>query len=52
MYFTGSKDIKFYIQKWIKDHRDSLVGKTVVDLPAGNGVSAKQLHDLGASPLI
>lgn len=48
MYFFGSKDIKFYVQKWIDDRKDFLVGKRVLDLPAGNGVSSKQMHALGA----
>ncbi|MNK22766.1 bifunctional 3-demethylubiquinone-9 3-methyltransferase/ 2-octaprenyl-6-hydroxy phenol methylase [compost metagenome] len=48
MFFFGSKDIKFYVQRLIESRRDSLKGKTVLDLPAGNGVSAQQLHSLGA----
>ncbi|WP_374032751.1 class I SAM-dependent methyltransferase [Bdellovibrio bacteriovorus] len=49
MYFFGSKDIKFYVQKWIENRKDFFAGKDVLDLPAGNGVSARQLHALGAN---
>ncbi|UOF02228.1 class I SAM-dependent methyltransferase [Bdellovibrio reynosensis] len=48
MYLLGSKDIKFYIKKWIADRNDFFKNKTVLDLPAGNGLSSKQLHDIGA----
>lgn len=51
MFFFGPKDIKFYVQKWIESRKDSLAQKTVLDLPAGNGVSAQQLHNLGAKVL-
>lgn len=48
MFFLGSKDIKFYVESWIEDRKGLFKGKTVLDLPAGNGVSSKQLHSIGA----
>lgn len=49
MYFFGSKDIKFYVKNWIDTRKESFVGKAVLDLPAGNGVSAQQLKSVGAN---
>lgn len=46
--FFGSKDIKAYVFKWIQYSQSALNGKTVVDVPAGNGISTQQLRQVGA----
>ncbi|MFS4461124.1 class I SAM-dependent methyltransferase [Bdellovibrio sp. HCB2-146] len=48
MILFGSKDIKFYVNKWLEDHASLFAGKTVLDLPAGNGVSSDKMAKLGA----
>lgn len=44
------KSIKYHIKKYLNANQDRLKGKKVVDLPAGNGITSKQLLDLGAVP--
>jgi SAM-dependent methyltransferase len=51
LYFFGTKDIKAYVKAWIEQSSAQLSGKTVVDVPAGNGVSTEQLHQVGAKTI-
>jgi SAM-dependent methyltransferase len=48
MRFSGPKEIKFYVSQWIKNNAANLKGKLVIDLPAGNGVTSRELKDSGA----
>ncbi len=45
----NKKSIKYYVRNWIEKKRKKLQGKTVVDFPAGNGVTSKILFDAGAN---
>lgn len=45
------KSIKYYVKRFILARKEELKGKTVVDFPAGNGVTAKILQDIGANVL-
>lgn len=51
MNFFGTKDIKAYVSKWIQERTAQLSGKTVIDVPAGNGVSTEHLHKVGANTI-
>jgi SAM-dependent methyltransferase len=51
LYFFGTKDIKAYVSKWIEESSAQLSGKTVIDVPAGNGVSTEHLHKVGANTI-
>lgn len=44
------KSIKYHIKKYLLANQERLKGKIVLDLPAGNGITSKQLLDLGAIP--
>ena len=44
------KSIKFHIRKYLHNNQERLKNKIVLDLPAGNGITSKQLLDLGAVP--
>ncbi len=46
--FSGSKDIKVLLPALLRRRRAELVGKTVLDVPAGNGDTAQLLLELGA----
>ena len=48
MNFFGTKEIKTHVNRWVRDHAESLKDKVVVDFPAGNGVSSRSLKDVGA----
>lgn len=48
---NNPRSIKFYIKRFLLDNASVLKGKRVVDMPAGNGVTTKQLLDIGAVPL-
>lgn len=45
------KSIKFHVKKHLQTNRDLYAGKSVVDFPAGNGVTTKILQDIGAQPI-
>lgn len=51
MNFFAPKEIKVHVKRWIENHRADLSGKTVVDLPAGNGISSETLANIGAKVL-
>lgn len=48
MWLTDPKEIKFHVKKWINANAEELKGKNVLDFPAGNGVSSKELIAVGA----
>lgn len=50
-YEDNPKSIKYHVKQYLLRHRKRFAGKTVVDMPAGNGVTAKILKDIGAKPL-
>ena len=48
MRFFGTKEIKTIVGQWVRSNQTALRGKTVVDAPAGNGVTSAMLHGVGA----
>lgn len=46
-YEDNPKSIKYHVKKYLLQHAGRFKGKTVVDLPAGNGVTSKILKDIG-----
>lgn len=50
-YEDNPKSIKFYVKRHILNSREAFKNKTVVDFPAGNGVSTRILKDVGANPI-
>ncbi len=44
--FFGSSDIKQYVRRYLSNLE--LSGKRVIDVPAGKGVTSRQLHEAGA----
>lgn len=46
--FFGSSDIKLFVERYFRS-RTNLVGKTIIDLPAGKGYMSNVLDKLGAS---
>ena len=45
------KSIKYHVKRYIQAHPDIFRGKTVIDMPAGNGVTARLLREAGAEVL-
>ncbi|WP_288368603.1 class I SAM-dependent methyltransferase [uncultured Roseivirga sp.] len=50
-YEDNPKSIKYYVKRHLIDQKEFYKGKTVVDFPAGNGVTSKILQDVGANPV-
>lgn len=48
MKFFGTHRISDFVAAYIRSHQAEIRGKTVVDLPAGEGVSSGLLRDVGA----
>lgn len=48
MYWFGTKDIKFYVAKFLDERKNSFAGLSALDFPAGNGITSTQLHQNGA----
>lgn len=49
MYFSGTKDIKWYVNKHIQDNAAFYNGLIVVDVPAGTGITSESLKKVGAN---
>ena len=45
------KSIKYHVKQFFLRNKENYVNKSVVDLPAGNGVTSQILKDLGANVL-
>jgi len=43
--------IKYHVKKYIFSNIDNIKGKTIVDLPAGNGVTTRILQSVGGDPI-
>ena len=50
-YEDNPKSIKFYVKRFILENSALLKGKTVVDFPAGNGITSNILREIGAKPV-
>ena len=50
-YEDNPKSIKYHVKKYLTNNRERIVGKIVVDLPAGNGITTKIIQDIGGIPL-
>lgn len=51
MRFTGTKEIKEHVQRLLTAKGPRLKGASAIDFPAGNGVTATSLKNLGADVL-
>ncbi|MBA3971367.1 MAG: class I SAM-dependent methyltransferase [Bacteroidetes bacterium] len=50
-YEDNPKSIKYHVKKYLLKNQKRFSNKTVVDIPAGNGVTSKILKDIGAIPI-
>jgi len=50
-YEDNPKSIKFYVKKYLYSNSEYFKGKTVIDFPAGNGVTTGILKEIGANPI-
>jgi SAM-dependent methyltransferase len=45
------KSIKYHVKKFLLANADRFKNKTVVDIPAGNGITSRILKEIGATPI-
>lgn len=50
-YENNPKSIKYHVKKYLVKNRFRIENKTVVDLPAGNGITSKIIKDIGGIPI-
>ena len=50
-YEDNPQSIKYHVKKYILQNAGWLKNKTVIDFPAGNGVTSRILKNAGAKPL-
>lgn len=50
-YEDNPRSIKYHVKRYLIKNKNRITGKTVVDLPAGNGITTKILLDIGAIPV-
>lgn len=50
-YENNPKSIKFYVKRYLLANQKLLKNKQVLDFPAGNGVTSRILHEIGAIPI-
>lgn len=48
MKFTGTKDIKSFVNDFIRNHQTLFANKVVIDVPAGTGITSTSLLNCGA----
>ena len=49
-YEDNPSSIKYYVKKYLLGNRDRFLNKTIVDFPAGNGVTSRIITEIGAVP--
>ena len=47
-HINNPKSIKFYIKEFIEKNKSKVTGKTIIDIPAGNGATTEILLNSGA----
>lgn len=50
-YEDDPRSIKSFVKKYLLRNKDIYKGRTIIDFPAGNGITSKILRDIGAEPL-
>ncbi len=50
-YEDNPSSIKYHVKKYLYKHKDRFKGKSVIDFPAGNGVTSRILKEINAIPL-
>lgn len=50
-YENNPKSIKYHVKQYLIKNKQRISAKTVVDLPAGNGITSKIIKDLGGIPI-
>ncbi len=51
LYEDNPVSIKYYVKRYILEHRAEFAGKVVIDTPAGSGTTSKALKEVGAEVL-
>jgi len=50
-YEDNPKSIKYYVKRFLLENKERFKNKTIVDFPAGNGVTSRIIKEIGATPL-
>jgi SAM-dependent methyltransferase len=48
---NNPKSIKYYVKRYLYANSEYYKGKTVIDFPAGNGITSRILGEIGATPV-
>src|SRR5450432_3150588 len=48
LYEDNPVSIKYYVKRYIQQHRPDFTGKVAIDSPAGSGTTSKALREAGA----
>ena len=48
LYEDNPVSIKYYVKRYIMEHRSEFAGKIAIDVPAGSGTTAKAMQAAGA----
>lgn len=50
-YEDNPKSIKYYMKKYLHKNKKKFHNKSVIDFPAGNGITTRILKEIGSKPL-
>jgi len=50
-YEDNPRSIKYHVKQYLRKNADVLKRKTIIDFPAGNGITSKLLKEVGANPI-
>ena len=50
-YEDNTNSVKYYVKRYLLNNKGNIVGKKVVDLPAGNGITSRIVKDIGGEPI-
>ena len=50
-YEENPKSIKYHVKKYLHKNKARFYDKTVIDFPAGNGITTNILKEIGAKPI-
>ena len=51
IYEENPRSIKYHVKKYLIKNKSRFSKKTIIDFPAGNGVTTKNLLSIGSKPL-
>lgn len=50
-YEDNPKSIKYYVKRYFQERAPEFKNKTIIDFPAGNGITTRIIKEIGANPI-